>query len=49
MRVADTNLVSGVGSVFVMAAGVTLFAASRGTLSEFERNKIYGDIPANTG
>ena len=48
-RVADTNLVSGVGSVFVMAAGVTLFAASRGTLSEFERNKIYGDIPANTG
>ena len=45
-RVADTNLVSGVGSVFVMAAGVTLFAASRGTLSDFERNKIYDDIPS---
>jgi glycine betaine/proline transport system permease protein len=46
VRVADTNFVSGVGAVFVLTAGVTLFAASRGTLSEFERNKIYGDIPA---
>lgn len=49
VRVADTNFVSGVGAMFVLTAGVTLFAASRGTLSEFERNKIYGDIPANTG
>ena len=46
VRVADANFVSGVGSVFVLTAGVTLFAASRGTLSEFERNKIYGDIPS---
>ena len=49
VRVADENLVSGVGSVLVLAAGFTMFATSRGTLSEFERNKIYGDIPANTG
>ena len=48
-RVADTNFVSGVGAMFVLTAGVTLFATSRGTLSEFERNKIYGDIPVNTG
>lgn len=48
-RVADTNLVTGVGVALVMAAGVTIFATARGTLSEFERNKIYGDIPANTG
>ena len=46
VRVADTNFVSGVGSMFVLTAGVTLFATCRGTLSEFERNKIYGDIPA---
>ncbi|WP_420609201.1 ABC transporter permease [Candidatus Poriferisodalis sp.] len=45
-RVADRNFVSGVGAVFVLAAGFTLFATSRGTLSEFERRKIYGDIPA---
>jgi len=48
VRVADQNFVSGVGSVFVLAAGFTMFATSRGTLSEFERNKIYGDIPAST-
>ena len=44
-RVADTNLVSGVGAAFVMFAGVTVFATSRGTLSEFERDKVYDDIP----
>ncbi len=44
-RVADANLVSGIGSVFVLAAGVTLFAASRATLGEFERDKEYGDLP----
>ena len=49
VRVADTNFVSGVGSVFVLTAGVSIFATTRGTLSEFERNKIYGDIPANAG
>ena len=49
VRVADTNFVSGVGSVFVLIAGVSIFATTRGTLSEFERNKIYGDIPANIG
>lgn len=48
VRVADQNFVSGVGSVFVLVAGFTIFATSRGTLSEFERNKIYGDIPAST-
>jgi len=48
VRVADENLVSGVGSVFVLTAGFTMFTASRGTLTEFERNKIYGDIPAST-
>ena len=48
VRVADQNFVSGVGSVFVLTAGFTMFAASRGTLAEFERNKIYGDIPAST-
>lgn len=45
VRVADTNFVSGVGSLFVVAAGATIFATSRGTLAEFDRNKIYGDIP----
>ena len=44
VRVADTNFVSGVGAVFVLAAGGAIFATSRGTLSEFERNKVYGDI-----
>ena len=46
VRVADTNFVSGIGAVFVAAAGATVFASTRGTLSEFERNKIYGDVPA---
>ena len=45
VRVADTNFVSGIGSVFVLVAGATIFATSRATLGEFERNKIYGDIP----
>ncbi len=49
VRVADTNFVSGVGAMFVLTAGVTVFATARGTLSEFERNKIYGDIPVNSG
>lgn len=47
VRVAEQNFVSGIGSVFVLAAGFTMFSTSRGTLAEFERNKIYGDIPAS--
>ena len=44
-RVAHVKFVSGVGAVFVLAAGGTIFASTRGTLSEFERNKSYDDIP----
>lgn len=47
VRVADENFVSGIGSVFILGAGFTMFSTSRGTLAEFERNKIYGDIPAS--
>ena len=46
-RVADPEFVTGVGVALVMAAGVTVFATARRTLSEFERKKIYGDIPAS--
>ena len=49
VRVADTNFVSGVGSVFVMVAGATIFATSRATLGEFERNKVYGDVGEAAG
>ncbi len=42
-RVADTNLVSGAGVVFTMAAGVVLFASCRGTLGEFGRKKVYSE------
>ena len=48
-RVAEVNFVSGVGAVVAVAAGATVFASSRATLAEFERNKVYGDIPAGTG
>ena len=47
-RVAEVNFVSGVGAVVAASAGATIFASSRGTLAEFERNKVYGDIPAGT-
>ena len=43
VRVAETNFVSGAGAVFALAAGATILATSRGTLSEFDRNKIYDD------
>ncbi len=46
VRVAEINFVSGAGAVFALAAGGTIFASSRGTLAEFERNKSYDDIPA---
>ena len=45
VRVAETNFVSGAGAVFALAAGATILATSRGTLGEFDRNKIYDDIP----
>ena len=45
-RVAEVNFVSGAGAVVALAAGATIFASSRGTLSEFERNKIFDDIQA---
>ena len=44
-RVAHPKFVSGVGAVFVLAAGGTIFATARATLAEFERNKSYDDIP----
>ena len=40
-RVAETNLVSGVGAVFLLFAGVTTAASARGTLSEFDRKQVY--------
>ena len=40
-RVAETNLVSGVGVLFLLFAGVTTAASARGTLSEFDRKQIY--------
>ncbi len=44
-RVAEVNFVSGAGAAAVVAAGATVFASSRGTLAEFERNRSYEDIP----
>ena len=44
VRVAHVEFVAGVGAAFVLAAGGTIFASTRGTLSEFERNKSYDDI-----
>ena len=43
-RVAETNLVSGVGALFMMIAGVTSAASVRGTLSEFDRKQVYTEI-----
>ena len=40
-RVAETNLVSGVGALFLLFAGVTTAASARGTLSEFDRKQVY--------
>ena len=40
-RVAETNLVSGVGALFLLFAGVTAAASARGTLSEFDRKQVY--------
>ena len=44
VRVAHVKFVAGVGAAFVLAAGGTIFASTRGTLAEFERNKSYDDI-----
>ena len=43
-RVAETNLVSGVGALFIIFAGVTSAGSVRGTLSEFDRKQVYEDI-----
>ena len=40
-RVAETNLVSGVGALFIVFAGVTSAASVRGTLAEFDRKQVY--------
>jgi hypothetical protein len=40
-RVAETNLVSGVGALFILFAGVTNAASVRGTLAEFDRKQVY--------
>ena len=40
-RVAETNLVSGVGALFLLFAGVTVAGSARGTLSEFDRKQVY--------
>ena len=44
-RVAHPHFVSGVGALFVLVAGGMIFASTRATLAEFERNKSYEDIP----
>ena len=44
VRVAHVKFVAGVGAAFVLVAGGTIFASTRGTLAEFERNKSYDDI-----
>ncbi len=43
-RVAETNLVSGVGALFIMFAGVTSAGSVRGTLSEFDRKQVYEEV-----
>jgi hypothetical protein len=43
-RVAETNLVSGVGALFIIFAGVTSAGSVRGTLSEFDRKQVYEDV-----
>jgi len=40
-RVADTNLVSGVGALFIVFAGVTSAGSVRSTLAEFDRKQVY--------
>ena len=43
-RVAEPNLVSGVGALFIMFAGVTSASSVRGTLSEFDRKQLYEEV-----
>ena len=40
-RVADPNLVAGVGAMFMAFAGITGSASVRATLSEFDRKQVY--------
>lgn len=44
MRVADARFFSGAGSFLAFVAGFFLLAASRGTLAEFRRRKVYEDL-----
>ncbi len=47
VRSADTNFVSGVGAVFLLAAGAALFAASASTWDSFERQRQYAKMRDN--
>ena len=40
-RVADPNLVAGVGAMFMAFAGITGSASVRAPLSEFDRKQVY--------
>lgn len=44
VRTADAHFVSGVGAVFVLLGGMTLFAMGRGNLMAFERKRQYDEI-----
>ena len=44
VRTSEENFVSGVGAVFVLAAGGVLFAASNGTWWAFERKRQYAKM-----
>ena len=44
MRVADPRFFSGAGAFLAFLAGFFLLAASRGTLGEFRRRKVYEDL-----
>ena len=43
-RVADPNLVSGVGSLFVLLGGVSIASSVRQTLAEFTRKEVYEKV-----
>ncbi len=49
VRTSDENFVSGVGVVFVLAAGVTLFAAVNSRWEVFERQRQYAKLLDKTG
>lgn len=47
-RVAEPNLVSGIGAVFALSAGVVLFAQSKPLLAAFDRRRAYRDVPTDS-